>query len=97
MQKVAQSAAVNVALNRKVQGGDPRSKSGGPTSGIAQHCCQRVAKKIASAQGLLDWQTLQGYYYYTKAVLAIYCFCGNFLDFRVRNFSWLTQIVLNQF
>ena len=66
MQKVAQSAAVNVALNRKVQGGDPRSKSGGPTSGIAQHCCQRVAKKIASAQGLLDWQTLQEIYY-TKA------------------------------
>ena len=62
MQKVAQSAAVNVALNRKVQGGDPRNKSGGPTSGIAQHRCQRVAKKIVSAQGLLDWQTLQGSY-----------------------------------
>jgi hypothetical protein len=34
----SQNAAANVALNRKVQGGDSRNISGFPTHGIAQQC-----------------------------------------------------------
>lgn len=33
-----QNAAANVALNRRVQGGDSRNISGVPTHGIAQQC-----------------------------------------------------------
>ena len=54
-----QSAAANVALNREVQGGDPRNKSGFPTHGIAQQCWRRDAGCKLSAQGLFGWPTPQ--------------------------------------
>ena len=48
-----------MALNRKVQGGYPRNKSGFPTHGIAQQCWRRDAGCKLSAQGLFGWPTRQ--------------------------------------
>ena len=56
---MSQSAAADVALNRKVQGGDFASHQAFHRTELLNSFVKKEAIGLLSAQGLLGWQTLQ--------------------------------------